>query len=195
MRESSIENIRGILNEDPSVHDGAAYLLRLCEASCSSPVWEKLHSLDFDADYQTLTTWLSELLTRDPIPTSIRGLWFGIFERAMDDGSSSPCLYLSGSERYDGSMSEFEWAGDQDYLPDDYYVASGVVDAIYHAAVMENPSTLDVAQHVLILGYVCVVVSNWTRSDLCETLRGSAPFRAVAAGFDDGDGLLIDTIR
>jgi len=194
MYGGAFEQIEQLIHARTPVRDGFTSLLQLCDKTKPSPIWARFHDLDLESDQSNLTKWLRNLLECEPPPATINGLWFGLFNPDLEDEQPTSCLYLSGSERFDPSTTDPDWACAPEYFPDGRYSSSEVLTKIYRDSQCESEVGAQ-AESALCLGYSCLVIAEWCRSELRQQLLGSVSFRGIAAGFDSGDVLLIDILR
>lgn len=191
----AFERIQELLRVPTTVRSGMLDLLDFCEKEKPAPIWASFRDLDLDSDQKELTNWLCRLLENEPPPVAINGLWFGLFNPYLDDGKPTSCLYLAGSERFDPSMSDPDWACGPEYFPEGRYASSQILTRIYRDSHADPEDVGGQAEFTLCLGYSCLVIAEWCRGPMRQDLLGSASFRGVAAGFDSGDVLLIDILR
>jgi hypothetical protein len=191
----AFERIEQLVRVPTPVRTGMVDLLDLCARTKPSPIWARFRDLDLESDQKELTSWLRKLLESEPPPTTINGLWFGLFNPYLDDGQPTSCLYLAGSERFDPSMTIPDWACGPAYFPEGRYSSSPVLTKIYRDSNAAPGQVGGQAEYALCLGYSCLVIAEWCRGPLRQELLGSVSFRGVAAGFDSGDVLLIDILR
>jgi len=191
----AFERIEELVRAQTSVRAGMFDLLDLCAKTKPSPIWARFQDLDLEKDQEELTKWLRKLLECEPPPTTVNGLWFGLFNPYLDDGRPTSCLYLAGSERFDASMSDPDWACGPEYFPEGRYSSSQVLTKIYRDSQAAPDDVGGQAEYTLCLGYSSLVIAEWCRGALRQELLGSASFRGVAAGFDSGDALLLDILR
>lgn len=175
--------------------EGMSELLGLCKTTQPSQVWDELLDLDYESDCRQLTKWLEGLLANEPPPPNINGLWFGLFNPYLDDGKPTSCLYLVGSDHFDASDDNFEWACDPNYSPAGRYSNSSVLTTIYRALSRREGDVASQGEYTLCLGYSCMVVAEWCRGPMREKLFGECALRGVVVGFDSGDGVLIDVLE
>jgi hypothetical protein len=191
----AFERIEQLVRVPTPVRTGMFDLLDLCAKTKPSPIWARFRDLDLESDQKKLTKWLRDLLESEPPPATINGLWFGLFNPYLGDGQPTSCLYLAGSERFDPSMGDPDWACGPAYFPEGRYSSSEVLTKIYRDSNAAPGGVSSQAEFALCLGYSCLVIAEWCRGPLRQELLGGASSRGVAAGFDSGDVLLVDILR
>lgn len=170
--------------------DGMNLWIDYCEDLQPGKVWSRLRKLDFETDFDRLTFWLTKLLLSEPPGREINGLWFGLFNPVDDDGSGSSQMYHAGSRRFE----QTDWACNPEYFPKSRYANSLVLPALHKTCEKLKGDGPYLGDLVLCHGYVCLVLSRWSRGPLRELLLGAAKARAVAFGHDSGDVYVVDRI-
>lgn len=111
--------------------------------------------------------WWRELVTAEPPPDNVVGLWFGLFE----DARGGFTLYVHGFYEADAADAEGDWA-------------------------TENPTWEPEGRYVRLASLSALHAAEWDAAlqRTLELLRALAPQEAlpgavsvVGAGFDDGD--------
>jgi hypothetical protein len=177
-----------------SVTQGMNSLLDYISQVQPDEVWNKLRSLNYQADISALRDWLVGVLTNDPPPPNVKVYWFGIFNPVIDDEVLCG-FYVSGSPK-DCTPDTLDWAcwTDGTYLPQARYAPSAVLYDIYRAIQNRKGGAL-LGEYTLCLGYVCLAVAEIVRSLDARLFLGTSEERPVVVGFDDGDSILLGTIR
>lgn len=183
------EHVKAVVDRAANVRAGMEQLLSYCARLQPFEGLAAMAALDFEDDQKLLRKWLVEVLTDEPPPEWIKAFWFGLADRAIDNGGTTCCLYVSGSTEYDPQDQAFDWASDPEYFPDRRYAPSRVLDAICQRLSSANPEARQLARYVLCLGYAALAVREVCNSIEAGLLVGEAGPRAVAVGFDAGDGL------
>jgi hypothetical protein len=163
---------------------GMESLFEYCKKQIPETNWDDLPELDFQADYDRLTFWMSHLLEKEPAPKEINGLWFGLFNSGTEKERCQ--LYLAGSRRF--GPRKPDWHCQPEYWPDGRYANSQVIPEISCAVGFWGDA-------VLCHGYVCLVLARWCRSPWRSVLLGQANKRAIAFGHDEGDVYLVDILK
>jgi hypothetical protein len=156
--------------------------------------WDSLERLNFDSDFAGLTDWLKTLLATDPPPDDVNGLWFGLYNPCLDDGTAISQLYLSGSKRFEKSDPHSDWPCGPEYWPDGRYSPSSVLATIYRATNLNEDEESILGEACLCHGYVAAVLSKWclAGNTLSAQLTGVNGQRAVAFGHDSGDRYFVN---
>lgn len=204
-----LEFVQQVVKSHTGVLGGMIELVDYCKASCPSSVWDKILRLDFAKDVACLQAWLRHVLTDEPPAENIKAFWFGLFNPDIA-GQISCDLYLSGSVEFDPEDETFDWAclTDESYLPNGGYAKSRVLHEIYHIVHSDQPvfphpckmglckgnTSCWLGEYALCLGYACLSIKEVLRSIEPTLLLGKARTRAVAVGYDSGDGIIIGNI-
>lgn len=128
--------------------------------------------------YQAFEKWLIILLEKEPLPSSIQGLNFGLFETL---GGFE--LYLSGSNEF--SYDDPDWACTNDYWPEGRYAKLSTYDEITERLEQYKMEPWLFVQALTILSVVKFLQDDHTKDIIPENIH-------IASGFDDGDLFNID---
>ena len=189
----SHDEVVAVLASDASVSDGMSQLIDFCADQESWLGWSALRTLDFTADAKRLKRWLTGVLTKEPPQENIKAFWFGLFNPIVDDKATCG-MYMAGSKIFDAADETFDWACDPDYLPNGRYAKSQVLDEIYRKVDRPKGSVSEYGEYVLCLGFVGLIIRTLADTIDAETWLGNSKARAVAIGFDSGDGILLGSI-
>jgi len=183
------------LKSGVSVTDGMGQLLNFCATSFPNPAWESIRRIDFENDLAKLRVWLEKVLTEEPPTPEINAFWFGLFNPILPNKQPTCGLYISGSPRFSPEDESNEWAvlDDDSYLPKGRYAPSSALQQIYE--LVKANGVADIGEYVLCLGYTCLAVKAACRSISPKLLLGQGESRAIAAGFDSGDFIMIEGAR
>ena len=181
-----------VLRVESSLDDGMASLIDFCAEHEKWRGWNALRKLEFSTDRSRLSRWLKGLLTKAPPPKPIKAYWFGLFNPIVD-GKTTCGIYVAGASAFDPEDDTFEWACDPAYFPDGRYAQSQVLGEIYQS-VAKKAGGASYGEYVLCLGYVGLVVKHLAIKFGPETWLGAARSRALAVGFDSGDGVLLGSV-
>lgn len=178
-----------------AIEDAITPYLNYCRnvAPDWSAIWDELSRLDFMTDAIDLAIWVDNLLTAEPLPEAINGLWFGLFNPCLDDGEPTSQLYLAGSSRFDSRTPCDDWACGPEYWPEGRYAPSAVLDQFYRRTQTINSEESLLGEVCLCYGYVASILVEWCQSghQLSQQLIGTSGQRAVAFGHDsDGPHLI-----
>ncbi len=160
-----------------------------CGTVAPHQAWADIKRLDINADLAHHERWIRSIFEKEPPPSTVNGLWFGISDPFVGVGYE---LYLCGSSRYDVSDVEFDWAALPDYQPRGSYSQSEVFHALWKPA-RQGELPYQLVDDAVPLLYAGLVV-NWLAGRLPQTLLGNARSRAIAAGHDEGDPFLLGTV-
>ena len=189
----SHDAVVAVLASDATVAYGMAQLIDFCADQESWQGWSALCKLDFAADEKRLKRWLQGVLTKEPPQKSINAFWFGLFHPIVEDKATCG-LYMAGSKNFDAADETFDWACDPDYFPNGRYAKSQVLDEIYRKVDKAKRSVSEYGEYVLCLGFGGLIIKTLADRIGPETWLGNSKARAVAIGFDSGDGILLGSI-
>ncbi|BDI33182.1 hypothetical protein CCAX7_52330 [Capsulimonas corticalis] len=177
----------------PSTTTGMETLLDYCSRVYPTALWSTLRNLGYAEDEALLRQWLVSTFTQDPVPVPVKAFWFGLFNPEADDKPSC-ALYVSGStQAYTPGGLDWACFRDDTYLPGHYVAESKVLHTI-HCAIQQAPEAMPMAEYVLCLGYACLALLSIIRNIDTSIFPGTWTERAVVAGFDDGDCVLLGTL-
>jgi len=163
-------------------------LIERCHHCRPHSDWQRLHALDYSL-LASLREWFSGVFRSEPPAATIRGLWFGLFNPCLADGTPTADIYVSGSERFSSDPHDNSWAVGPEWWPDSRYAESSVLSDIYGIAYETNaldPLQND-AEYPLCLAYGSLVVRDLLR----ESLPRLAEPVGAAVGFDSGDFIVL----
>ena len=189
----SYDAVVTVLASDATVADGMARLIDFCDDQESWRGWSALRKLDFAADEKRLKRWLQGVLTKEPPQKSIKAFWFGLFNPIVEDKATCG-IYIAGSKNFDAADETFDWACSPDYSPKGRYAKSQVLDEIYRKVGKAKGSVSEYGEYVLCLGFGGLIINTLANTIDAETWLGNSMARAVAIGFDSGDGILLGSI-
>ena len=173
--------------------DGMQLVLRYCETNAPKADWHRIRVLPLEQDLLRLEAWLAEVLTNEPPPQTIDGLWFGLFEPVRDDGSESLDMYVCGSDHYDPTEEWHDWAVNPVYWPDGRYATSEVLHGIKAATNLKPELPSNLSDYALSLAYSGLFVSSFARRN-ARILLGKAASRGLVVGHDSGDSIKIGVV-
>jgi hypothetical protein len=169
---------------------GMALWLAYCNdvaPECAS-IWKRLYKLDYQADADKLTKWLKRLLSREPPPQNINGLWFGLYNPVLWDRMPTCQMYVGGSSAFDPKSESNEWVCELAYSPRGRYSKSSVLTGLYRTVEPITTNNVNyLGEPFLCYGFLALLVSSWCHGPMRTTLLGDAPARAVVIGHDSGD--------
>ena len=192
--EAANECLAQVFASDVSPADGMPALIDFCTKLEKWRGWSAIRKLDYGADCRRLQKWLDTVLTKEPPSKSIKAYWFGMFNPVVD-GETTCGIYVAGSNTFDADDDSFEWACDPAYFPNRRYAQSQVLDEIYRRVKSAKGDVPSYGEYVLCLGYAGLTVKSLAQKAVTEVWLGSKKQRAVAVGFDSGDGFLLGEIR
>jgi hypothetical protein len=191
--ELSHKMVTSVVDSDCAIWDGMSSLIEFCSEHESWDGWNALRELDFETDSLTLTNWMTQLLITEPPPKNIKAYWFGLFN-PVQNGTTTCGLYAAGAVTFDPDDESFEWACGPAYFPEGRYATSMVLDGIYRKVSTANGFVPSYGEYVLCLGYAGLIVKYLAATIKCELWLDSCATRALAVGFDSGDGMLVGSV-
>lgn len=182
------------------VEESMAALIDYCEDRQPHPDWALFRDLHY-GDLSALTSWLSKTFSAKPSKTILRGLWFGLFNPCLDDGTPVADIYVSGSKRYCADPRSNEWAVGPDWWPRSRYAKSSILEAIYRIANPSDPEQTSTsknlcaeAEYALCLGYGTFAAQAILLEMEPALILGGSETLGVAVGFDSGDFVLLGDV-
>ena len=181
------------------VAESMAHLIDLCEAARPHADWTRLRALPY-ADLSALLEWIQRLFREEPHGRPLRGLWFGLFNPCLDDGSPIADLYVNGSERFVIDPNDNSWAVDAEWQPESRCARSAVLADIYriayrhegaNASAEEEDGLQNDCEYPLCLGYGAFALREVLGKADPSLLLSRSRSLGVAVGFDSGDFLLL----
>jgi hypothetical protein len=188
------DRVRGFVEDGYDVRGGMRRIIAWCKKQAPDADWSRFDDLDYTADSARLAAWLTDVLGKEPPPRDVTAFWFGLFNPVDEAGAATADLYLAGSNRYEPRGDDPDWAVDPVYFPRGRYSRSTVTRAIHRAAYAPGGPGSD-AEYTLCLGYAGLSVAALAKAVPRTVLLGGAPRRDLFVGFDDGDALLVATLR
>jgi len=177
---------------------GIGQWLDYCQkvAPTQESLWKRFRTLDFDKDAKKLTKWLERLITSEPIPANINGIWFGLYNPILPTGETSCQMYVGGSCEFDPNSSSDEWVCNLSWLPEGRYSHSQILADLYHSVGSVTADDLFLlGESFLCHGFLAMLVAHWCRGPMRAVLLGDAPIRAIVIGHDSGDFYRMSILR
>ena len=103
-------------------------------------------------------------------------------------------MYLAGSKTFDATDETFDWACGPDYFPNGRYAQSQVLGEICRKVDKAKGAVSEYGEYVLCLGFGGLIIKTLADRIGPEKWLGNSKERAVAIGFDSGDGILLGSI-
>lgn len=163
---------------------------------------------------------LTELFQTDPPAGSINGLWFGLFEmmtegddedadEALDEEldedvaddalKNEMTLYISGSAKFNPDVRKPDWHCRPDWFPDGRYMQPSLLVHLNELRPQsESEEDFEADFHIvtcLIVPLTLLCVGEAVRRMGPTLLLGTAAYRGIATGLDEGDKLDIGVLR
>jgi hypothetical protein len=184
------DEIERVVKSDVSVAEGLHRIIQYCETAHPHPDWSALRTLDVAGDLQRLQQWLDVILRTTPPPATTTGLWFGLFNPAVQ-GRVTADLHLIGAP-YDAT--DADWLFRQRWGQDTPDADSAVLDSIYQIAYGREGGLGNDAEYPLALAYAALAVRHLAQL-MGQTLLRDAAQRVLHVGFDSGDFLCIGAVQ
>lgn len=183
------ELIEGVVRSSCSVADGLSRVIAYCAQSSPNPGWQAFLGLPVEEDLVHLRRWLRDLLAGQPPPQDIDGLRFGIFNIGRG-GVYSSDMDLAGTRCDHGDDSDWP-LGPASWRPSDAAAGSLVLAEILKLSVSGG---VDRSEYILCLTYGGLA-ARWLATELgSDVVCSGRDERVIAAGFDEGDGLIVGTL-
>ncbi len=159
-----------------------------CKSLRPHPSWQNLRNLPYD-DLTELREWICRPFLEEPLPASITGLWFGLFN-PIYDGEAVADLYVSGSSKFEANESDGEWATETTWWPTNRYSHSAVLAEIFRIAYSKNGLGNE-AEYPLRLAYASLAVKRLLNEVGPSLVAWTNRVIGIAVGFDSGDFILL----
>jgi len=174
------------LSQRASLNEDMRAVIDRCEATSPHPDWSRLRSLDYEADLPLLRDWITRPFTREPPTITLAGLWFGLSNPVLRDGTPVADVYVAGCADYDPDDEGRSWVR-PDYLPRSRYAYCPALWTIYRIAYHDEKRGLgNDAEYPLCLAFTAFTVRRLlSDADPKLFLRGAA-LLGVAVGFNSG---------
>jgi hypothetical protein len=179
------------------IAESMGMLIDQCESARPHADWLKLRALPY-ADLSPLADWLVRPFREEPSIVPLKGLWFGLFNQYNENDVPVADIYVCGSERFEPSLDDRDWACGPDWWPEARYARSNVLADIYRIAYCQYAPTAEQqgglgndAEYPLCLGYATFTVRELMSQVDPQLLLGQSSSLGVAVGFDSGDFVLL----
>ena len=188
--ESLVDTALEALRAGASFADAYAQVLARAAEQVPSPAWEALGAVDVATDVERATGWLVRQLEERWPPPELSGLRFGLYPvRGPRPGRTELVLAVSGGARF----PEAGWEADQPWDPVGYAPTPGLRSLLPLAAEERDEVRAVVGGAVALVYAVGLVVAAIDGADASRVL-GNRPHLGVAAGFPDGDLVLVGVV-
>lgn len=158
-----------------------------CERQLPHPDWACLRRIDFDADLVPLTRWLAAAWQERALHAGHSGLWFGLVNPIREGKGATSDMYVASGPSYDSHS--LDWSCEIDLRDGVRYLDSAVLDDLYRIAYAAHGGLKNDAEYPLALAYAAIAAT--TALEQRPLPRELASLRGAAAGFDDGDALIL----
>lgn len=191
--DASWNNFLAVFNERLPIREGWNSIIDFHEKIVSRPFWSELRNLNVEEEQENIKNWMEQLVTRDPIPATVKALWMG-FVKLEDEENSSSVISLVGCDDYD--WEDLEWTAEISYEPENRYGVLEVlnqIDKLTNAGDEEEHEFLD---WILPLAYCALTLDEIIRTKLDPALFLRSQKKIfVSTGHEDGDYKNLSQIR
>ncbi|MFC5459954.1 hypothetical protein [Massilia niabensis] len=157
-----------------------------CERQLPHADWEHMRRIDFDGDLPVLKGWLTDAWLGGAVRQGDQGLWFGLFNPATDDDSTTADLYVASGPVHDSGSDAWRCEIVHDGVS---YLDSMVLAELCSLAYASKDGLENDAEYPLALAYGAIAACTaLAQEPLPLALAGLG---GAAAGFDSGDALFI----
>lgn len=173
----ALEEVARLANHAPDPESGWHELVALLAHHVCEAALAPLKGAAIASDVANVREQIRALLVSEPPPSSLRALYFGLFDAENRDGVQSIGYYISGVDKYDAD--DLDSLCDSVWWPKGRYLTSAALDAINRAESSAKEEEREVLGYTGQLG-AALLVSRFASRGLLEGVR-----RVV--GFDSGD--------
>lgn len=158
--------------------------------------WAALKALDCSSETSKVGPWLSRVLKRSPCPFPVRGIYFGIAERATRARVEYADLYFGLMGEYQPTDEKFAWLwrGPKHYPSGSYFRSEPLKTAGLICNEDEEFGLSTPGHIVFSLGFSALLLRSSLSGDIFHRLNGTEPI-GIVTGFDSGDLLRIGTLQ
>ena len=193
--DATDEVIAARLAGDGSLTDDMAAVIARCEAITPHPDWQRLRGVAYEADLPPLTVWVTRTFGRKPPTVRLAGLWFGLCNPVLRDGSAVADMYLSGCSSYRRDDPSFAWVR-PDYFPRKRFARCQSLRTIFRIAYERETGGLgNDAEYPLCLAFAAFAIKRLLKRIDPGVVLCGATLLGVAVGFDSGTPKLLGELR
>jgi hypothetical protein len=189
---AAFDHIKKIIAKDQSISEGMNDIIDYCNTNFKHDNWNNFRTIKFDV-VTDMEAWIEKVLKKDPVPSKINGLWFGLFNPCNENDEETADMYISGNTEFDIDDDEGEWAVGPKYFPETRYAQSKTLKSIYEIAYDDyaNDGLGNTAEYPLCLCYGCLIAKHLIQKYGQSMLKNDDQTIGIAVGFDSGDFLVI----
>ena len=183
--DKSWESLTAILNNKMRAVDAWTEFILVHEKNIPKPYWSQLKQLDIQAKQVHIVDWISNIVTKEPLPASIVAIWIGLFKSPDSNENEIPTIYFGGADNYEKDDSD--WACDLKYLPKNRYAQPELLQEIDRIAKTDQ-ECYEFLDWILPLSYCAFTFDEIARTKLDKNLflkHRSKLF--ITVGHDSGD--------
>jgi hypothetical protein len=181
-----LEKVIASVTSEAPIPERMSSVISECARQKPHADWERLKSIDFQADAKAIAGWLDNAFASTKVQCDYAGLWFGLFN-PVRQGKPSADAYVCAAPEFD--RKSIEWTDNINKPHQGCYLSSKVLDEIYSIAYESKQGLKNDAEYPLVLAYGAMAAHDLlSRNILPEPLAG---LRGAAIGFDSGDFLVL----
>jgi hypothetical protein len=179
--DKSWDSLTTVLEFKMTAKDAWMKFLELHEEMVQKSYWTDLKQIDVEAEQVHIVSWVTGMVTKEPIPKNIVALWIGVFKNQNE----IPTIYFGGADKY--NKDDSDWRCDLNYLPKNRYAQPGLLQEIdvISKTDEENYEFLD---WILPVAYCAFTFDEIVRTKLDKNLFLKHKDKLfIAIGHDSGD--------
>lgn len=177
----------GVISKRLGVAESVEAIIQHCAADSPHPAWQRMLSLNYEADAEAIKAWFVRLLIDEPPPATINGLWFGLYE--SERGSE---FYVSGSELFG---EDEEWMCRLAWWPEGRYAGSTVHRQLLQLGRQASSDIGWLTSYAICLGHAAASVNALVDHLGPPAISQGKSSLAIAVGHDSGDALLLGVLN
>ena len=191
--DKSWEVFTAILNSKVSARKAWTQLIQFHEKKFPKSYWATLKEIEIEDEQTNIFNWLTDVVTKQPIPEKMIAIWIGLIKVEGDNESEIPTIYLGGADDY--KKDDIEWACDLKYLPNNGYAQPGLLQVIDTISRI-NDEDYDFLDWILPLSYCAFTFDEIIRSRIDKSLFLKHKDKIfISVGYDSGDYIDLTTIE
>lgn len=193
--EEFFAQIQRTVRKQPTFRAGMLAMLQWCAKQQPHADWEKLSKLAFTADATAAKAWFSSLLTKEPAPFPVHGLYFPLVELVNSRENDVTALAVAFTGQYEPDDEERLWAvGDLRHDPKRGLFKGPALQKAVELCHREDGLSDDgVYQYGLI--YAAMLSQSLLTPALHKALGAPREPIGVLVGWSDGDNLLLGELK
>lgn len=181
----------------PDVNDAIQEVISFSEKHLPHKAWSKLRGINY-SKMDIENEWLQKVLKNEPIPLSINGLYFGLFnpmrEYEHEEIGYTSDLYIGGTSNFDTTDPNYSFFQDLEYLPLQSNAFSKIIHHITTITLIEEDSH-NFPEYILSIVFTVYFIFNFFNNPDNIGLMNTDQEMFIACGFDSGDIITIGKIN